>query len=221
MGCHSPALWRLTGTWGHEWDRNQREGRHDASASASPRGREGTSGTHSVGGAAPRPPLLRSISVPAPPLPSPPAMDVTYAVVNKGRGRGKGQGHFRWRARHFRSRPTPSSARDLAQSGRDHVTRDHVHFIGDHAPFGRDHALSGSPTHPRSPAHSGKPMGTPPDGAYEEVTPPGDSAAPALGFRDRPPKPRGPRAPPPRIGVSCESGGVLGSKRAQLGKPDK
>ncbi|XP_042750629.1 tyrosine-protein phosphatase non-receptor type 18-like isoform X2 [Lagopus leucura] len=197
MGCRSPALWRLTGTWGHEWDQNQR--RHDASASASPRGREGTSGTHSVGGAAPRPPLLRSISVPAPPLPSPPAMDVTYAVVNKGRGRGKGQAISG--GEHGTSgRDHASSARDLAQSGRDHVTRDHVHFIGDHAPFGRDHALSGSPTHPRSPAHSGKPMGTPPDGAYEEVTPPGDSAAPALGFRDRPPKPRGPRAPPPHWG---------------------
>ncbi|XP_041330437.1 tyrosine-protein phosphatase non-receptor type 18 [Pyrgilauda ruficollis] len=117
-----------------------------------------------------RPTLLRSVSVPAEP-PAPPAMDVTYAVVNKPR-RGGG-----------------ASGRGPSPLGRDH------------APFGRDSApsgtcsLPGSPVRRPSPSPAGSPRPT--DGAYEVVTPPTDTGSgPCLGFNFRIGKPKGPRDPP-------------------------
>ncbi|XP_039567141.1 tyrosine-protein phosphatase non-receptor type 18 isoform X1 [Passer montanus] len=117
-----------------------------------------------------RPALLRSVSVPAEP-PAPPAMDVTYAVVNKPR-RGGG-----------------AAGRGPSPLGRDH------------APFGRDSApsgtcsLPGSPVRRPSPSPAGSPRPT--DGAYEVVTPPADTGSgPCLGFNFRIGKPKGPRDPP-------------------------
>ncbi|KAL9820619.1 tyrosine-protein phosphatase non-receptor type 18 isoform 2-T2 [Geothlypis trichas] len=117
-----------------------------------------------------RPALLRSVSVPAEP-PAPPAMDVTYAVVNKPR-RGGG-----------------AAGRGPSPLGRDP------------APFGRDSApsgtcsLPGSPVRRPSPSPAGSPR--PSDGDYEVVTPPADtSSGPCLGFNFRIGKPKGPRDPP-------------------------
>ncbi|XP_048149146.1 tyrosine-protein phosphatase non-receptor type 18-like isoform X2 [Corvus hawaiiensis] len=77
-----------------------------------------------------RPTLLRSVSVPAEP-PAPPAMEVTYAVVNKPRRGGGAAGRG----------PSP-------------LDRDHAPFARDSAPSGTC-SLPGSPVRRPSPSPAG------------------------------------------------------------------
>ncbi|KAM9584587.1 tyrosine-protein phosphatase non-receptor type 18 [Morphnus guianensis] len=109
----------------------------------------------------------------------PPAMDATYAVVNKTR-RGGGAG-----------------GRDSTPFGRDATSfdRDHAPFGKDPAPPGTSPSLPGSPLRHPSPTLAASPR--PGDGAYEVVTPHGDpGSTPCLGFNFRIGKPKGPREPP-------------------------